>query len=195
MIFSSPVFLFYFLPLFLICYFLLPQKNLVLLVFSLFFHDGGNHTSFAFDLVGAPAVNFSAITGFGSGFTSGGPSSFGDSPFGNFEYGLSCNCDQGNDADVPGPLHFTIKPTNNTTVLALDGHTTAGYPQIFAAADLRNTNPGGSTGAIGAVLVAAPEVQNGVPEPGTWAMLILGMGMVGGALRMRRRDSSAGVNA
>jgi len=41
MVFSSPVFLFYFLPLFLICYFLLPRKNLVLLVFSLFFYAWG----------------------------------------------------------------------------------------------------------------------------------------------------------
>jgi alginate O-acetyltransferase complex protein AlgI len=41
MVFSSAVFLFYFLPLFLICYFLLPFKNLVLLVFSLFFYAWG----------------------------------------------------------------------------------------------------------------------------------------------------------
>jgi len=41
MVFSSSVFLFYFLPLFLICYFALPFKNLVLLVFSLFFYAWG----------------------------------------------------------------------------------------------------------------------------------------------------------
>src|SRR5689334_3728213 len=41
MVFSSPVFLFYFLPFFLICYFLFPFKNLVLLVFSLFFYAWG----------------------------------------------------------------------------------------------------------------------------------------------------------
>jgi alginate O-acetyltransferase complex protein AlgI len=41
MVFSSAVFLFYFLPLFLICYFALPFKNLVLLVFSLFFYAWG----------------------------------------------------------------------------------------------------------------------------------------------------------
>ena len=33
--------MFYFLPLFLICYFALPFKNLVLLVFSLFFYAWG----------------------------------------------------------------------------------------------------------------------------------------------------------
>jgi alginate O-acetyltransferase complex protein AlgI len=41
MVFSSPVFLFYFLPAFLAAYFLLPQKNLILLVFSLFFYAWG----------------------------------------------------------------------------------------------------------------------------------------------------------
>jgi alginate O-acetyltransferase complex protein AlgI len=41
MVFSSSVFLFYFLPLFLILYFTLPFKNLVLLVFSLFFYAWG----------------------------------------------------------------------------------------------------------------------------------------------------------
>ena len=41
MVFSSSVFLFYFLPLFLICYFALSFKNLVLLVFSLFFYAWG----------------------------------------------------------------------------------------------------------------------------------------------------------
>jgi len=41
MVFSSPVFLFYFLPFFLICYLLLPQKNFVLLIFSLFFYTWG----------------------------------------------------------------------------------------------------------------------------------------------------------
>jgi alginate O-acetyltransferase complex protein AlgI len=41
MVFSSVEFLFYFLPLFLIAYFGLPQKNFVLLIFSLFFYSWG----------------------------------------------------------------------------------------------------------------------------------------------------------
>jgi hypothetical protein len=159
----------------------------VTLASNVFFHDGGNHTSFAFDLAGTPSVSLSAISGFGSGYTFGGPGSFGDPPFGAFEYGLDCDCNQGNDPAVPGPLHFTISPTDGITVLSLDGH--GSNPTIFAAADLRNANPRGSTGAIGAVLTAP-----GVPEPATWSMLILGMGMVGGVLRMRRRVGFAGVS-
>ncbi|HET9161038.1 MAG TPA: PEPxxWA-CTERM sorting domain-containing protein [Caulobacteraceae bacterium] len=156
---------------------------------DVFFHDGGAHTSFAFDLAGGtPDVTFSAISGFGSGYTFGGPGTFANSPFGNFEYGLDCDCGQGNDPDVPGPLKFTITPTDGVTVLNLDGH--GSDPVIFAAADLRNANPQGSTGAVGAVLSFTP----GVPEPATWSMLILGMGMVGGVLRMRRRVGQTGVS-
>jgi alginate O-acetyltransferase complex protein AlgI len=41
MVFSSPIFLFYFLPLFLVLYFATAYKNLVLLLFSLFFYAWG----------------------------------------------------------------------------------------------------------------------------------------------------------
>ena len=33
-------------------------------------------------------------------------------------------------------------------------------------------------------------VQAAVPEPATWAMMILGMGMIGAGLRMRRREQT-----
>ena len=39
------------------------------------------------------------------------------------------------------------------------------------------------SGRIGAV-------QAGVPEPGTWAMMLLGFGVVGGAMRYRRRKTT-----
>jgi hypothetical protein len=35
----------------------------------------------------------------------------------------------------------------------------------------------------------------GVPEPATWAMMILGFGVVGGALRRRRQGSVASAAA
>lgn len=45
------------------------------------------------------------------------------------------------------------------------------------------TDPGvGFTSASGVLLTA---VQGGVPEPATWALMILGFGMVGGAMRRR----------
>jgi hypothetical protein len=47
----------------------------------------------------------------------------------------------------------------------------------------------GDIGSYGATVnvAAAP----GVPEPATWGMMILGMGMIGYGLRMRRRGLSA----
>jgi hypothetical protein len=47
-----------------------------------------------------------------------------------------------------------------------------------------DSNNGDNTGDISFSLFA------GVPEPGTWAMMILGFGMVGGAMRSRRRKVS-----
>ena len=35
--------------------------------------------------------------------------------------------------------------------------------------------------------VASPPVSGAVPEPGTWAMMLIGFGAIGGALRARRR--------
>lgn len=42
-------------------------------------------------------------------------------------------------------------------------------------------------------LVAAPPPVGGIPEPSTWAMMILGFGLVGGALRHSRRRRSGAV--
>lgn len=43
----------------------------------------------------------------------------------------------------------------------------------------------------GAAQFSATFAAGGVPEPATWAMLILGFGMVGGALRARRKAVAA----
>jgi hypothetical protein len=43
-----------------------------------------------------------------------------------------------------------------------------------------------STGNVGATLI-----PGGIPEPATWALMIVGMGGVGAALRTRRRQSLA----
>jgi hypothetical protein len=35
----------------------------------------------------------------------------------------------------------------------------------------------------------------GVPEPATWAMMIIGFGLTGAAMRFRRRDANTAANA
>src|SRR5215469_13008662 len=62
MVFSSPIFLFYFLPLFLAAYFLTPSilgKNLVTLAFSLIFYAWGE-PAFLFILMASIAFNYLA---------------------------------------------------------------------------------------------------------------------------------------
>lgn len=57
MVFSSTVFLFYFLPLFLVLYFSLPWKNAVLLVFSLVFYAWGEGV-FVFLMIASGIMNY-----------------------------------------------------------------------------------------------------------------------------------------
>ncbi len=47
----------------------------------------------------------------------------------------------------------------------------------------------GNVGNTGGALVTTFSTVGGVPEPATWAMLILGFGVVGGAMRRRQRVS------
>jgi hypothetical protein len=47
--------------------------------------------------------------------------------------------------------------------------------------------PGGSTSDY---LGQASFMATAVPEPVTWAMMIAGMGMIGGSLRYRRRKTN-----
>ena len=51
----------------------------------------------------------------------------------------------------------------------------------------------GTNGYYGANALIGAAVTNGVPEPATWAMMIAGFGMIGGA--MRRRSASRPVLA
>ena len=62
---------------------------------------------------------------------------------------------------------------------------------------------GALTGTVGALFSAdipfcsgdCPVITThgggGVPEPATWAMMLVGVGMVGGAMRMRRKTALA----
>ena len=143
------------------------------------FMNTGGHTTFAFTLNGdtGQQLVFSSVTGW----TSAGPGSFPDPSIGSFEYGLECT------TACPGPvgnntqnLHFTITGTSGT-VLTLAGITAGGTnTTVYGAADLRN-RLNSATGAVGFT-------AGGVPEPATWAMMILGLGMVGAGMRMRRRS-------
>lgn len=62
MVFSSITFLFYFLPAFLLCYYLVPRKfkNLVILIFSIFFYSWGA-PKFIFVILGTTFIDFHLV--------------------------------------------------------------------------------------------------------------------------------------
>ena len=148
-------------------------------------HDGNsNHNAFAFSLDGAPAVTFSDIT---SGFSRVSGSSISAPPFTSgpapeFNYALNCDvCGPGYGGGFSGPLSFKVTANSGTLSLASLVFNTYDGQNVYFASDL--VNSGGNTGNVGAVLVNTPAV----PEPASWAMFIGGFGLVGGALRRRKR--------
>jgi hypothetical protein len=131
-----------------------------------------------FNLPGTTQISFS---GLGSPFTSTGNAanpnatessgSFSAPPLtnggSNFQYAILFNNTppNGNHAPGVGTLSFEILNHQVSDLASIDGG-------LFFGADVWNSNPGGSTGFVGATISA-------VPEPSTWAMMILGFLGVG----------------
>ena len=108
-----------------------------------------------------------------------------DTPYGTFTNGIASTMDQGG---LPGhgesdnntfELQFTLdgaKITDFTT-------NSLGY---FFAADV--SNPRGGTGAVASALSTEINLLTAVPEPSTWAMMILGFAGVGFMAYRRKRS-------
>jgi hypothetical protein len=138
------------------------------------FTDTGAHYAFAFSLDGVPTLTFNGPTGFSLVTNSNGVA---NSPFGAFDYGVACTVCDPNTGGYAGPLVFTISATVLTlNMLASATNTFNGQSILFAADAI---SPTGITGTVGG--------GTAVPEPATWAMMILGFAMVGAGLRLRRR--------
>jgi len=138
------------------------------------------HNAFTFSLLGDPAISISDLT---SGFTFNS-SSASAPPFGAFDYGISCvrpNCGPGWGGGYADPLTFKVTANSGTLSLASLVFNTNGGQDIYFTTDL--VNPAGKTGNVGATLHAT----TAVPEPASWAMFIGGFGLIGGALRRRKR--------
>ncbi|PZU09869.1 MAG: PEP-CTERM sorting domain-containing protein [Sphingomonas sp.] len=140
-------------------------------------HDGNaNHNAFSFSLVGDPAITISALT---SGFAVVTPAGVTAPPFGSFDYAIDCTtaCGPGYGGGFDGTLSFTVTANSGLLSLAsLDFNTVSGA-NIYFTTDL--VNGAGSTGNIGATAIA-------LPEPASWAMFIIGFGLVGSSIRRRK---------
>jgi hypothetical protein len=174
---------------------------------SLFVNTGGPHDPFLFNLVGAGSTVAVDNNVAGQQFTYDGAGSFTATPFGTFTNKIGCcggEKKKGAANGDPPPLIFTV--TN------LGGLTFGGAGAIYDA-DHKLITPGtGNRFAsnVGGFLfaadiydatagrtynVAAKDAyctscgggsESGVPEPATWALMILGFGGAGATLRRRR---------
>jgi hypothetical protein len=149
---------------------------------NFFFVDTGSHVAFAYFLdttITSPAVNITTPGSAGAPFTVtyGTPS---NSPFGSFTDGMECaGCGPGSTHKNAGPLIFTIA-----------GVTTGDFKEnssnYYFAADISDLN--GHTGAVGSNSFV---MQPGVPEPSSWAMIILGFAGIGFVAYRRKDQGSA----
>jgi hypothetical protein len=85
-----------------------------------------------------------------------------------------------NNTAVHAPIDFVFTANSTLNGLAPDGYAGSGVIN-------NGTRQGNQAINFGPVSVPA----TAVPEPATWAMMILGFGMVGYGLRLRRRSSPA----
>jgi hypothetical protein len=136
-----------------------------------FVNTGGPHTPFVLDLSGGP---FTATSITPSQFSNAGTSTA--TPFGTFSNGINMSGGNGAPGAQPGPLDFTILGATTANIIS--------NGTAFFAADILDVATG-NTGSDAAVTLVTP----GVPEPSTWAMMILGFFGVG-FMAYRRKNQT-----
>jgi hypothetical protein len=163
------------------------------------FTDTGSHYAFSFALQGAPTLTFTppAPTGFS---LTRSPNGISNSPFGAFDYGVGCSsvCAPSNPGytggTTPSSMTFEVAATGLTASMIdfatglYDGN------QVRFAADIIKTK-NCSTNCTGVVGGYEEQTTGAVPEPASWAMMIMGVFAAGGALRLRRKNAVRPVSA
>jgi hypothetical protein len=156
-----------------------------------FVNSGGQHTPFAFNLRTGTTYT---IDGFSPSATENPDGTFpwfatspaADTPYGSFTNGVDNNMNNGGDPHGdPGPLLFRVTGTDITYANFVGNS----LSHIFAA-DVQGTL--GGTGAIAGDFLTerTPREVGAVPEPSTWAMMLLGFAGVG-FMAYRRKSKPA----
>jgi hypothetical protein len=147
-------------------------------------HDGNaTHNAFAFSLVGDPAVTVTNLTNGFQAINLSAGSNVTSPPFGSYFTAIDCTtaCGPGYANGFAGTLSFTVSTVAPLTLASLL-YNTIGNSNYYFTTDIINAN--GSTANVGATLTASA-----VPETATWGMMIAGFGMIGAAMRARRRST------
>jgi hypothetical protein len=141
---------------------------------------GAGHNGFTFN----PDFAFSYVTPLQSGFSSlASPPSITNAPFGTFTQGLDYS---GSSSTVQTlDFHLDVADSFDLSALGIANFLLSTLPpgntQAYFAADISTTLPTGrvTTGAVGAIHLSSGNFTTDVPEPSTWAMMILGFFGVG----------------
>ena len=137
----------------------------------------GDHSAFTFSLSDPDGVTINNLT---AGFQAG-PNPATNPAFGTFTNGITCVvCGNGASNPYTGTLSFTIHDTGGITLASFIQSTLPpGSMESFFAADIFT-----SSGVTGTVGVGVPAI----PEPETYAMMLVGFGLLGFVARRRRQS-------